>query len=125
MKNTFFLWGVDVLDIQNPKENEQSGNGWKIKKIDFSDQHRFSDLKRHPYDFFLPDYNPIIEYNGEQHYKEIPDYFHRKEGCFDGQLMRDKIKKDYAEKNGYDLLVIPYWEFKNIDKILSEKLLSN
>ena len=37
----------------------------------------------------------------------------------------DKIKKDYAEKNGYDLLVIPYWEFKNIDKILSEKLLSN
>ena len=68
--------------------------------------------------------NQKIDFS-DQHYKEIPDYFHRKEGCFDGQLMRDKIKKDYAEKNGYDLLVIPYWEFKNIDKILSEKLLSN
>ena len=91
------------------------------QKINFSDQHRFYDLKSYPYDFYLPEYNLVIEYNGIQHY-EATDFFHRENGDFEGQLMRDHIKKDYAEKNGYDLLVIPYWEFKNIDKILSEKL---
>ena len=91
------------------------------QKINFSDQHRFYDLKSYPYDFYLPEYNLVIEYNGIQHY-EVKDFFHRKNGDFEGQLMRDHIKKDYAEKNGYDLLVIPYWEFKNIDKVLSEKL---
>ena len=85
-------------------------------------QHRFADLKRYPYDFYIPDFNLIIEYNGEQHYKEYP-FFHRKPDSFNGQLMRDFIKKDYAEENGYDFLVIPYWQYKDIDKILSEKLL--
>lgn len=124
-KPEIFLMGCGCPRCSESKGERAIREWLKNQKIDFSDQHRFSDLKRHPYDFFLPNYNLIIEYNGEQHYKEIPDYFRRKEGCFDGQLMRDKIKKDYAEKNGYDLLVIPYWEFKNIDKILSEKLLSN
>lgn len=120
-----FLRGCGCPRCSESKGERAIREWLKNQKINFSDQHRFSDLKRYPYDFFLPDYNLIIEYNGEQHYKEIPDFFHREKGCFEGQLMRDKIKKDYAEKNGYDLLVIPYWEFKNIDTILSKKLLSN
>ncbi len=91
--------------------------------INYIRQHRFADLKSYPYDFYLPNFNLLIEYNGEQHYKEKPDFFHKSPGSFDGQLKRDRIKKEYAEKNGIELLVIPYWEFKNIDKILSIKLL--
>ena len=90
--------------------------------ITYKRQHRFADLKKYPYDFYLPDFNLLIEYNGIQHYEEVP-YFHRSPSSFDGQLTRDRIKKEYAEKNGIKLLVIPYWEFKNIDKILSVKLL--
>lgn len=86
--------------------------------ITYKRQHRFADLKKYPYDFYLPDFNLLIEYNGIQHYEEVP-YFHRSPSSFDGQLTRDRIKKEYAEKNGIKLLVIPYWEFKNIDKILS------
>ncbi len=110
-----------------PKCSESKGEGiirnWLEKhRFDYECQCRLQGLKQYPYDFYLPKYNLLIEYNGEQHYKEVP-VFHRKNGDFEGQLMRDHIKKDYAEKNGYDLLVIPYWEFKNIDKILLEKLL--
>ena len=86
--------------------------------INYKYQHRFADLKKYPYDFYLPDFNLLIEYNGIQHYEEVP-YYHRNPSSFDGQLTRDRIKKEYAEKNGIKLLVIPYWEFKNIDKILS------
>ena len=110
-----------------PKCSESKGEriirNWLEKhNFYYERQCRLPGLKHYPYDFYLPKFNLLIEYNGEQHYKEHP-FFHRKNGDFEGQLMRDHIKKDYAEKNGYDLLVIPYWEFKNIDKILSEKLL--
>ena len=38
----------------------------------FTDFH-FNELKNsHPrFDFYLPDYNLIIEYDGEQHFKEV------------------------------------------------------
>lgn len=93
--------------------------------ISFKDQHRFQDFKKYPYDFYLPNYNIVIEFNGEQHYKKKENFFHREQGSFEGQLVRDHLKKAYAERNGIELLVIPYWDFDNIDKILSEKLLKN
>lgn len=44
--------------------------------ISFEQQKRFQDCYRFygnylPFDFYLPDYNCCIEYDGEQHYKEI------------------------------------------------------
>lgn len=110
--------------VCSESKGESFIRSWLLNhKISFIGQHRFNDLRRYPYDFYLPNFNLLIEYNGEQHYKEV-SVFHRKSGDFEGQLVRDHLKKSYAERNGYNLLVIPYWEFKNIDKILSEKLLS-
>ena len=73
------------------------------------------------YDFFLPDKNILIEYNGEQHYKPV-DIFGGEEQ-FKIQVLHDNLKKEYAEKNCIKLVVIPYWDFKNIDAILTEKIL--
>ena len=110
-----------------PKCSESKGEriirNWLEKhKFYYERQCRLPGLKHYPYDFYLPKFNLLIEYNGEQHYKELP-FFHRKQGSFENQLMRDSIKKDYAEKEGYELLVIPFWEQNNIEKILLEKLL--
>ena len=113
-----------------PRCNESKGerliSDWLNKNnIDYIDQYRFEDFKRYPYDFYLPKHNLVIEFNGKQHYEKIETKFHKKPGSFEGQLVRDHLKKAYAERNGIELLVIPYWDFDNIDKILSEKLLKN
>lgn len=75
-------------------------------------------LKRYKFDFFLPDYNLAIEYQGEQHYID-------KRGVFDtleNNQKRDKKKQDYCSRQGIELLIIPYWDLKNIESILNLKL---
>lgn len=53
-----------------------------------------------------------IEYNGKQHYQPI-DFFGG-EAAFLQQQTRDKIKLDYCERHGIELIVIPYNTQKNI-----------
>ena len=42
------------------------------------------------------------------------------EPVFERQQIRDKIKVEYCAKNNIPLLVIPYWDFKKIEKIVDE-----
>lgn len=71
------------------------------------------------FDFYLPDYNICIEYDGEQHYKKC-SFQTQKE--FEDAIKRDKIKNEYCEKNNIKLIRIPYFEFKNIKKILKKQI---
>lgn len=67
------------------------------------------------YDFYLPKYNLLIEYQGEFHDGTAKQQ--TKEG-FEYQKEHDKRKKEYALKNGIQLLEIWYWEFDNIEEVL-------
>lgn len=69
------------------------------------------------YDFYLPDYNLAIEYDGEFHFRDI-------EGINDLEYSkrRDAIKTQYCEENDILLLRIPYWEKDNIESILTDWL---
>lgn len=73
------------------------------------------------YDFYIPLYNLLIEYQGEQHEKFTPG-IHESKKDFEKQQEHDKRKKDYAEKNNINLLEIWYWDFENIEKILTKEL---
>lgn len=81
------------------------------------------------YDFYLPDYNLLIECHGIQHrkpyiaYKGMP--MEEAIANFEYQKYRDKYKKDYAKNNKYDLLYIWYYELDNISNILTTKLKLN
>jgi len=75
------------------------------------------------YDFYLPDYNLLIEYQGGQHEKFIK-WIHIIYENFEKQLEHDKRKKEYAINNNINLLEIWYWDFDNIEEIL-DKYLSN
>lgn len=82
--------------------------------------------KKLPFDFYLPDYNLCIEYDGEQHYK--PVIFknmnqQQAEINFQRVKVNDQIKTNYCKTNGIELLRIPYTEFKRIDEILYKKLI--
>lgn len=58
------------------------------------------------YDFYLPDFGILIEYNGQQHYKPI-DVFGGEDG-FRKTLERDKEKRIIAKNNGYPLITLTY-----------------
>lgn len=60
--------------------------------------------------------NCLIEYNGIQHYDE--EHLHWGQ-TIDVTQQRDSVKRKWAEENNIPLYVIPYWEFDNIDFILS------
>ena len=72
------------------------------------------------YDFYLKDYNLLIECQGEQH--ELPNDFFGGEDRFKIQVEHDKRKREYAERNNIVLLEIWYYDIKNINEILSSKI---
>lgn len=73
------------------------------------------------YDFYLPDYNLLIECQGIQHEKFTPA-FHTTKKDFKKQLEHDKRKKEYAKQNNINLLEIWYYDIDNIEEILINKL---
>ena len=78
------------------------------------------------YDFYLPEYNLLIECNGRQHYE--PVQFNGKtieeaKEDFEIQKRHDKLKEEYARNNKINLLIISYKEIDDTEKILNEKLL--
>lgn len=72
------------------------------------------------FDFYLPDYNCCIEYDGKQHFKSI-DFYGGKEKFKRTQLL-DSIKNEYCKNNNIKLIRIPFTDF---DKIDIEYLLKN
>lgn len=72
------------------------------------------------YDFYVPQYNLLIEFQGEQHEHPV-DYFGGEEQ-FKIQLEHDKRKKEYAISHNIELLEIWYYDFNNIEAILNSKL---
>ncbi len=98
------------------------------RNVDFVYQKKFNNCKNInllPFDFYLLNYNLCIEYDGKQHFEPV---------CFNGCSVEDsvliykkikhndQIKNEYCKNNNIQLIRIPYWEFKNIEKILSKEL---
>ena len=58
------------------------------------------------FDFYLPDYNICIEYDGKQHFESI-DWFGGKNSFLENQI-RDKIKNEWCIENNINLIRISY-----------------
>lgn len=94
--------------------------------ISYEPQKKFDGLigvggRKLSYDFYLPNQNILIEFQGRGHYEPI--CFHNREGLtaeeqFVKQQEHDKRKKEYAANNGYKLLEISYQQMKNIPEII-------
>lgn len=89
-------------------------------KIQFVQEYSFNDLKgdkNYPlrFDFYLPNYNILIEYDGIQHFQE---------GFFTNSLTHkyDSLKNAYCKEKGYTLIRISYKSYNEIESILKEKL---
>ena len=73
------------------------------------------------YDFYIPKYTFLCEFQGIQHEKYIPG-FHKSYDDFLKQLEHDKRKREYAQIHNINLLEIWYYDFDRIEEILSKKL---
>jgi hypothetical protein len=96
-------------------------------KIDHIQQYKFEDCKykrKMPFDFYLPNYNILIEYNGQQHY-EFVQYIHKSYERFIEQQERDIIKSQYAIDHNILLLTISYKDINKIDSILQQLMQGN
>ncbi len=110
-------------------EGEERVKEYLLKNnIKFKSQKTFKGCKyknKLSFDFYLIDHNTCVEFDGIQHFK--PTTFNgvstkdAKEKL-KKQKIKDKIKDKYCEDNGIRLIRIPYTEFKNIDKILKNKI---
>ena len=80
-----------------------------------------SETGNHLYvDFYIPNINIVIEYDGRQHYKL---------DCFNMSLLdlmnlkyNDNKKTQYCKDNNIKLIRIPYWDFNKIEEILVNEL---
>lgn len=128
-----FIWKTTPHILSNyvgcPKCNHKRSKGerrvenfLKEQKIAYCIEQSFewqTNLKRR-YDFYLPEYNMVIEYMGEQHYRDRKEYFGI---SLEEQQMIDKEKKIDANKAGLDYLAICYKDYNQIEEILSQKLI--
>lgn len=94
-------------------------------KINNIQQKTFDDLfgiggGKLSYDFYLPIYNVLIEFQGLQHYQAIKYFGGNKK--FEYQQEHDRRKREYAKLHNIELIEIPYWDLDNIETILENKL---
>lgn len=91
---------------------KENSIGFEVEKKIGNDSYRF--------DFFIPELSLLIEFDGEQHFKE--NWFHKKGGriTFEQQQLRDEAKDELAKSLGLSLLRIPFWEMERIESILRE-----
>jgi hypothetical protein len=85
----------------------------EVLKINHESQKKFSDcVDKRPlrFDFWLPDFNVLIEYDGPQHF-ESKEYFGGKSN-FESTIRRDRIKSCYAQKKKIRLIRVKYTETK-------------
>ncbi len=79
----------------------------------------WSDRKR--YDFYLPDYNLLIEYHGRQHYEWVPTF----QLTLEEQQRVDQWKEKEAKKRGFEFFTISYLDFNKIENLLAQRLKEN
>jgi len=93
-------------------------NAIEYFNLEWIDQKTFKDCRHKlplKFDFYLPQLDCLIEFDGPTHYKPIYG-----EKTFFNIKLRDKIKNTYAKKNQIPLLRIPYWEQDNIFELVHE-----
>jgi len=127
----YYIWKVSINNRTsggtgcphcNSSRGEKIIKKWLDGHIKYEEQKRFKDCKNKrplPFDFYISELQLAIEYQGEQHYKQLKVI--RREKLEDIQY-RDSIKKQYCKDKNINLLIIPYWDLNNIEDILHKHI---
>lgn len=75
---------------------------------------------RYWFDFYFPEFNLMIEFQGRQHYETIPFWDKGDSNALKTRKQRDKLKKEYCKIHNINFLDIHYSQIDKIDKILTK-----
>lgn len=121
--DSFFHGKVRHTEINMSKGEEKIYNFLIENNIKFKKEYTFDDLKykrKLRFDFaifYKEKLKLLIEFQGEQHFNDN-DFFSN-----NGDLqLRDKIKKEYCQKNNIQLLEINYKDINKVNKILQKEI---
>lgn len=97
-----------------------------LHNISYERQKRFENCKYKytlPFDFYLPDMNTVIEYDGQHHFQPTPYNGNIETAKEEFKLtqIRDNIKNNYCKENEITIIRIPYYE-NDIESFLLEKM---
>jgi hypothetical protein len=113
------LRGFGCQICKSSKGEEKISKILKKKNIIFEREKRFAECRNIiplPFDFFLPNHNMCIEFDGEQHFVNKPEW--------NNTLLeikkRDEIKNIYCQENNIILHRFNYKEFNIIEDKLNE-----
>lgn len=95
----------------------------ELNGIKYISQHGFDTCRyknRLSFDFYLPDHNTCIEFDGIQHFKPVKDFGGKK--GFEIGLVRDSCKNKWCDENSVKLIRIKYNQISEISDILKNNL---
>lgn len=101
----------------------------KLYELNYIPQCKFDGCKYKKslfFDFYLPDYNCCIEYNGQQHYRPGNFWFKddkKSNEELEKQKIKDEIKRIFCIKENILFIIIPYWDFNKIEEVLVGQLI--
>lgn len=111
-----------LLDLNNIKYSMQekiSINTEKYMRKDLYDDFRDLKVKKKlmlKFDFYIPDTNWVIEFDGLQHFKPVKHFGGEEQ--YRRQRLYDKFKNDYCRYNNLRLLRIHYDDMGEIEDLL-------
>lgn len=125
-----FIWNIKPyrfykeLDGDCPNCNRTISKGER-RIMEYLEEHQINYIKEakfewqshkaYRYDYYIPNYNLIIEYHGIQHYEET-NFLH---SSLLTNQEHDMIKLEEAQINNYNYLIIPYTHYSFISEILT------
>lgn len=128
-KKCGFIWESPAKKLYNyigcPHCNKKRSKGeQKIETYLMKNNYKFEieksfdwqSNKKRRYDFYVKDFNLLIEYMGEQHYLKN-SYF---KVPVEWQQEVDREKEEEAKSQGFNYLIIPYYNYDKIDTILDD-----
>lgn len=138
-----FEWRDTVHNIINGNKRKcsicnKNGSKYELEAKAFFDNNKIKYIREHSfdgmksinghrkcrYDFYLPDYNMIVEIHGEQHFKASSTFGRvskeEAEIKFKNNIRNDKRKMEYVINNGIRYIMISYRD--NISNRLKEVL---
>jgi very-short-patch-repair endonuclease len=119
LKAATHIYGSGCTKCDEYKFNKITKKYLETNNISFHQEHRFIDCNL-PFDFYLPKYRTIIEFDGRQHFEPIENFGGLE--SYNKLKINDKIKSDYCEDNYISLIRIRYDQIDDIYRILWDNL---
>lgn len=91
--------------------------------IHFIKEYKFDDcrnVKALPFDFFLPQWNLLIEFDGEHHFR-YKGFWNSGRTTLEITQKNDRIKNRFCKKNGLKLIRIPFNMVEKIERIINSE----